>query len=287
MTMRSQEEDITPARAMQDLETAQCGRKPSQRVIANYARDMFNGDWHLTHQGIAYDTRSILRDGQQREWAVIMAATMLAEAGKIASADDFSVRMMVTYDMPDDSFPFIDDGKNRSLADNWFIEGLGNGVLLQTVCRRVAMWESGHPVGNSYRPTRAETMKVRLVHPETMKAAEFAEEWNLKPKIPTPGVAGFLWWLLGTVSERDRDFFLEGLRTGSGLSMHDETKPILLLRNRLSRDFFDAKTRGTTVKAETVLYLCLRSWDAWRTKEKISKLQMPEKLNDKSFKRPR
>lgn len=285
--MHSVEEDIFPARALKDLETAECGRKPSQRVIAGYARDMFNGEWHLTHQGVAYDTDGVFRDGQQRWWAVVKAATELAEAGKVAGPDEFSVRMMVTYDMPKEAFPFLDGGKNRSLADNWFAEGVDDPILLQTICRRIAMWEAGRPVGNAMRPTRAETMRVRLLHPETDEAAKFADGWKVKPAIPSAGIIGFLWYLLGTKSEPERDFFLEALRTGSGVSMDDETRPILILRNRLSRDFYDARTRGTSVRPETVLYLCLRAWDAWRTREKLSKLQMPEKLSDKSFREPR
>jgi hypothetical protein len=285
--MHSVEEDITPARAARDLETAECGRKPSMKVIGDYARDMKAGQWHLTHQGVAYDTDKILRDGQQRWWAVIKAATELVEEGVIASADDFSVRMMVTYDMPRESFPFLDGGKNRSLADNWFIEGHANSVLLQSICRRIAMWEAGRPVGNTLRPTRAETMAVLVKHSDAKEAAAFAEAWKVKPPVPSASMAGFLWWLLGTRDEADRDFFMEALRTGSDISENDETKPVLLLRNRLHADHFTARTRGSSVKPETVLYLCLRGWDAWRTKEKISKLQMPIKLNDKSFRAPR
>jgi hypothetical protein len=285
--MHSVEEEVTPARAAKDLETADCGRKPSMKVISDYSRDMKADEWHLTHQGVAYDSDKILRDGQQRYWAVIKAATELAEEGKIGSPDEFSVRMMVTYDMPKSSFPFLDGGKNRSLADNWFIEGYEHAVLLQTVCRRISMWKAGRPVGNSFRPTRSETMAVLLLHPEAREAAAFADGWHVKPPVPSAGIAGFLWWLLGTKSAADRDFFLEALRTGSDISEHDDTKPVLLLRNRLQGDHFTARQRGTSVRPETALYLCLRGWDAWRTRERITKLQMPTKLSDKSFRPPR
>lgn len=285
--MHSVEEYITPARAAKDLETAKCGRNPSFKVIGNYARDMKSGHWHLSHQGIAYDVNEIMRDGQQRYWAVIQAATELAEEGKIGSPDEFSVKMLVTYNMPEDAFPFLDGGKNRSLADNWFIEGKENSVLLQAVTGRIASWEAGYPLGNAYRPTRAEKIAIEKKYPAAAQAAEYARGWLVKPPIPTPGITGFLWWLLGTVSKEDRDVFLEGLRTGSGLSENDDTAPILLLRTRLQADFFAARTRGTQVKAGTVLWLCLRAWDAWRTKEKMKKLQMPVKLTDKSFRAPR
>lgn len=287
MTMHSLEEDIFPERAATDLETAQCGRKVSLKVIGDYCRDMKADRWPVTSQGVAYDTDGILRDGQQRYFAVIKAATELAEEGKISRPDDFSVRMLVTYEMPKESFPFLDGGKTRTLSDNWYAEGIDNPVLLQTVCRRIAMWEAGRPVGNAWRPTRAETMAVLLGHPEAEEAAMFADRWRVKPPVPTAGIAGFLWWLLGRKDEEDRDFFMEALRTGSGLSDKDGTKPVLLLRSRLQADHATARTRGTSVKPETALYLSLRAWDAWRTRERISKLQMPPKLNDKSFREPR
>lgn len=290
VTMHSVEEDIYPKRAARDLETARCGRNPSPKVIGNYARDMKAGNWPVTSQGVAYDTNGIFRDGQQRWWAVIKAATELAEEGKITSPDEFSVRVLVTYDMPTESFDFLDGGKPRSLSDTWHAEGIGNSVLLQTVCRRIAMWEAGYPVGNVYRPTKAETRAVLAAHPEAQEAAEFSDGWTVKPPILTPGIAGFLWWLLGLKAGADRDVFLGYLRDGTGLPLDgaaDEKHPLVVLRNRLGRDYYEARQGGKKVKPETTLYLCLRAWDAWRDGERLSKLQMPSKLSDKSFRAPR
>lgn len=287
MAMHSVEEDVTPARARKDLETAQCGRKPSQKVIFNYTRDMKARHWALSGEPVIYDTDCVLRDGQQRFLAVIQAAMELANEGVISDPEEFSVRMLVTYDMPKESFPFLNSGKPRSLADNWYMEGREYPVLLHAVTNRIAMWEAGHPMGNAYRPTAAEKIEVLERHPEAADAAEFARGWTVKPPVPSAGIAGFLWYLLGEKNAADRDFFMEGLRAGDGLSAADDTAPILLLRARLHGDFYDARTRGTSVKPSTQVYLCLRAWDAWRTKENIKKLQMPTRLTDKSFKAPR
>jgi hypothetical protein len=268
MAMHSVEEDITPARAAADLETARCGRKPSMTVIGNYARDMKARNWPVTPEGIVYDADKVLRDGQQRFYAVLQAATELFEEGKISSPDEFSVRMMVTYDMPDEVFRYLNSGKSRTLTDLLGMDGHSNEVLLHALLRRIAMWQAGKPMGNVYRPTNAEKLAILVQHPEAVDAAAFAARWSVKPKVPTEAVAGFLWWLLGQKSEDDRDVFMEYLRTGSGLTdeVPGEPHPLIVLRNRIHGDFYDAKQRGTQLKAETVLWLCLNAWDAWRTR---------------------
>jgi hypothetical protein len=104
---------------------------------------------------------------------------------------------------------------------------------------------------------------------------------------------GLLWWLLGRADEQRRDVFIEALRTGSGLPDLAEypdggpLHPVLMLRKRLAEDYYASAVRGAKMKQETVLYLCLRSWEAWRKREHTRKLQMPSKLTDDHFKDPR
>jgi hypothetical protein len=292
--MHSQWEDITADRAAREILTAQCGRKASQRLAENYGRDMLAGQWAQTHQGIAYDKEKILRDGQNRFGGIIWAATQLASEGRGEEAEKFSVRLWVSYDVPEEAFPFFDGGKNRDVPDVFFMEGHQNSKLLGTVVRRISLWEAGHPIGNTWRPTRAEQLAVLRLREDTeaeaerirliIEAADFAKGWSVKPLVPSPGLAGFLWWLLGNVNAEDRDTFMEGLRDGAAL---DKDSPILLLRNRLHSDHSNAQRRGTRVRPETVMWLCLRAWKAWRTHEDLDKLQMPGKLTEKNFTEPR
>jgi hypothetical protein len=185
------------------------------------------------------------------------------------------------------------------------MEGYPNATLLYTVARRIVLWETGHATGNSYKPTRPEVLETLLPRagqdPERetarvsrlIEAAEFASRWSVKPPVPAPGTTGLLWWLLGRVSERERDVFMEALRTGGGLPDLAEypddgpLHPVLMLRNRLQGDYYAANSRGSRMKQEAVLHLCLRAWEAWRTHEHPRKLQMPTKLTDKHFRNPR
>jgi hypothetical protein len=306
--MHSQWEDITPAIAREALKTARCGRNPSSMVIQRYSRDMQATQWKKSPEPVVYDGEDtgirVLRDGQQRYLALIDAALRLTEAGIISHPDDFSITLWVTTGTKqeiEEAFPYVNTGKPRTGTDYLGMEGRKNPTLLYTVGRRVVMWEAGRVTGNTYKPTRAEVLKVlepqadndpqaeaeRVAYVEA--ATEFAANWKLKPPVVPAGVAGFLWWLLGQKSPEQRDVYLEYLRSGSGLTdeVPGRQHPLPLLRARLARDHYEAQRHGTKVRQETVLFLCLRAWDAWRKGDDPSKLQMPKKLGDSSFKPPR
>jgi len=48
-------------------------RALKSHVVERYAEDMQNGDWQLTHQGISFDTRQLMGDGQHRCEACVKA----------------------------------------------------------------------------------------------------------------------------------------------------------------------------------------------------------------------
>lgn len=296
--MRSQWEYINPARARLDLETAKCGRNPSGQVVDRYARDMQNYRWVSSPEPLIYDGEGTdtchLRDGQHRAYALIKAAMALYEAGKIADPDEFTLKLYVTRGTTEEieeAFPYLNTGKNRSPTDWLFMHDFPNGTLLYSVARRLAMWQAEHPTGTSYKPTRAEVFALITGTPETppvpllMEAAEFASTWSVRPPVPAAATAGFLWHLLGTVSPEDRDVFMEYLRSSTGLTdvKPGRVHPVVLLRSRLHADQYTARSKGQTVKQETVLWLCLRAWRAWLRGEELKKLQIPVKLSDASF----
>lgn len=97
---------ITPSMAREFLSHVDEGHKNRPvrpRVISQYARDMKNGDWLLTHQGIAFDENGYLRDGQHRLHAIIEA--------------DTPVLMLVTFGLSSCSYEGIDVGIKRNTRD--------------------------------------------------------------------------------------------------------------------------------------------------------------------------
>ncbi len=96
-------EAITPRIASSYLELNHSNRPLRQAHIKSLAFDMINGDWQLTHQGIAFDTTGRLIDGQHRLHAII-------EAG-------VPIQILVTRGCSASSFSIIDRGANRRPSD--------------------------------------------------------------------------------------------------------------------------------------------------------------------------
>lgn len=124
--------DIDPGKAAHWLQNNFRNRPISEDVIAAYARDMKNGEWVATHQGIAFNDRDELIDGQHRLHAIIRAGV--------------TIRMMVTFGLPSviegkevTTMDAVDRGRTRSVADQLRIQhGLKNGSAIAAICASIA-----------------------------------------------------------------------------------------------------------------------------------------------------
>jgi hypothetical protein len=94
---------ITPMQAKQYLETNHNNRTLRKSVVAEYACEMVEGNWKLTHQGIAFDLRGNLLDGQHRLAAIV-------EAG-------IAVQMLVVRGLATQDQLVMDDHAKRSASD--------------------------------------------------------------------------------------------------------------------------------------------------------------------------
>ena len=130
--MRTQWMDIDPGTAAHWLQNNFRNRPLYEDVITAYARDMANGDWPATHQGIAFNDRDELIDGQHRLHAVI-------RCGK-------TIRMMVTFGLASvlagkqaTTMDAVDRGRPRSVADQLKIQhGMKNGSAIAMICASLA-----------------------------------------------------------------------------------------------------------------------------------------------------
>jgi hypothetical protein len=103
---------VTPSMAARWLEGANGhNRALSEEYAAKLARDIREGRWFLSHEGIAFDTHGVLLDGQHRLWAVVLA--------------DKPIEIYVWVGISPEALLSINSGKPRSLADNL---RLGGGV---------------------------------------------------------------------------------------------------------------------------------------------------------------
>jgi len=285
--MRSQWEIITVEQAMTVLETADCGRNLTKVRVERYKRDMLAGCWFEIPQGLVYDTRDVLRDGQHRLAAMIAAAQEMEEAGKIADAFEFSMRMWVTRDWEGspEAFRVMDTGDSRSYIDLLVMGGYVNADQLRAVLRRIASWEAGKSYTHKMSPTHTELDKILTAHPEAVEAARFGKAWRA-PVVPK-SIAGFCWWLFSSIDADAAQFFMDGLRTDMGFESSPESPhPIHVLRERLIRDQKVNQGRGSFTRPEVVLWMIIRAWNMYRTGECKKKIQLPEELSDEGFIKP-
>lgn len=139
MAIQSTWEDITPTKAFEYLETAVAlgptdkdNRRIRQTKIDSYSSMMRAGLWRKTHQGIAFNNKGQLVDGQHRMWSVIEA--------------DMMITFMVSRGLTDDDVLAIDRGLARSYEDVAHYQGwntdpttgaiamiLGNGAKAASV----------------------------------------------------------------------------------------------------------------------------------------------------------
>ncbi len=124
---------LSPELAMHWLETANTNnRKISEKHVQRLARDMVEGKWKLTHNGIAFDSDGNLLDGQHRLWAIVEA--------------DVSVEMCVWFNLDPESMIAIDNGKTRSMADILNIAGENGEVTnYQLATLRTMLGGFGNP----------------------------------------------------------------------------------------------------------------------------------------------
>ena len=128
----SQWMNVTPKLAAEWLQNNFVNRPLSEDTVIAYARDMMNGVWTRTHQGIAFNDLDALIDGQHRLHAVIRSGR--------------TVPMMVTFGLPAKiegaemtTMDAVDRGKPRSVADQLKIQhGLKNGSAIAMVVKSIA-----------------------------------------------------------------------------------------------------------------------------------------------------
>ncbi|OLF36547.1 hypothetical protein BTW00_05535 [Psychrobacter sp. C 20.9] len=102
--MKAELELITPTKAASILRNQnENNRNISMAAVNLLAREMKEGRWGLTHQGIAFYDDGTLADGQHRLSAVV--------------ASGCSVEFLVTYGTKRESSMFVDTGRARSTGD--------------------------------------------------------------------------------------------------------------------------------------------------------------------------
>jgi len=112
--MKSEVIKLTPSLAEHFLSKNLLNRNISHALVAKYASDMENGDWELTHQGIAFYDDGSIADGQHRLLAIIKSGV--------------TILMMVTHGLKKETSLGIDVHRPRSVSDAIKIGGFSDWI---------------------------------------------------------------------------------------------------------------------------------------------------------------
>lgn len=233
-------------------------RSARERAIQRYAQDMKAGKWILTHQGIAFDDKGRLIDGQNRLWAVVRS--------------NVTVPMSVTTGIPHNgkltAMDVIDLGSTRTVAQAFQVShGYGPesselAILARQIVRMVI----------STRDTAGTTAKVsgQTIQVSVAEALFIIEELNyghsferlcaIMPQRKLrrgPVVSAWCWYHM--IRPRKAEDFATQYATLEGL---EHGNPALALFRYVSNPEQYRRTRLSLTEQISVTALAIKCHDA-------------------------
>ncbi|MYS09549.1 hypothetical protein GTW71_28925 [Streptomyces sp. SID6041] len=239
---------ITPE--MADLWLRHCNPS-SNRVLSDtfyerYAKAMANGEWKTTHQGIAFDKKGMLLDGQHRLMGI-----------KISRV---AIEMLVIPNCDAETFDVLDAGNRRQAAQ---LLKVPHRVIVAAAARIIGqMYKMWDPVTlfDGFYDTRASTsdiLKTVAAWPELVQMAPIASSAYRAAGINQPTHLVVLAQAARTeYSERIEDW-ASGIISGANM---DQKDPRLVLRNRFFRE---RVLLGSSAGRRTSYNLIAKSWNSW------------------------
>jgi hypothetical protein len=253
-------ERVGPQRARELLATMRHNRKVTRTVVADYARQMREGLWRSTSQGLIVDWNNQLMNGQHRLLAVI-------ESGKTIEVD-------VTYGEDPDNFMVLDKHRKRDLKDDLSIAGVDYPAetsrlyriyldLMQTKPDRYIAF--GGRTRWGWKPETAiewaKENRAQLIHViqkcKTVQAKQF-----LRP----PAIMMALYYRLYELNPTDADEFFAELIKGCA------TGPVGKLRESLDELMLE-RVKGSTPPRYMWAALVIKAWNAYVQGKRLRQLK--------------
>lgn len=247
---------ITPEAAQEALDEHNNDNRPrSDRQTDHYRNIILSGQWHLTHQGVAFDSRGILQDGQHRLQAVV-------DAGE--SIEDLQVPFAVFVGMPPENFKAIDEGLLRKAAQLYAKGGEKNATTLAQAVRLVYAYADQTPRRvMRMRVTNEIMVDTFEASPDEFRnSAAFAQS-NARKLSTSPGSVAAAHYLIRRANGVDNTFveaFFAGLTTGlkAGTRMVlDDDDPRAVFRETMQA----SKMKRRKVSGIDQMAMVILSWN--------------------------
>lgn len=255
-------EEITPARAQEILKNNNINRRISNAAVAHYANQMKNNNWFSeTDESIKVSKGGNLLDGQHRLLAIIKSGIPLL--------------LKVTYNLPEDAFRFIDQGKKRSAPDVLFIAGVKNASGVAGIIKSHTLIKRG--ASSTERDQVSAGLSNEDIFALYQKRPEYWQDANNKAqawyksfhRIINPSFIGAHFTLFQDLNVDDAKSFFEKLCTGIGLNNPKDSV-------RLLREYFLRQLDLKGKKSNTVSYnsaLVIKAWNFYRQNKEMSFLK--------------
>ncbi|MCE7082810.1 hypothetical protein [Streptomyces sp. ST2-7A] len=260
---------VTPQLATQLLERNSSNRPVDKSLVSLISNEIGNGNWQVTHQGIALDgplDSGRVIDGQHRLHAIAKSSS--------------PVPVLIFENVPSETFSVLDQGKRRSGGDVLALSGEKDTTLLAATVRHVHLFRispSGSWVGSSSRLSNAKILEIFSSQRERFTAAVSMGRTLGKEIGMIPTAASTAYFLTTEAAPAARtEEWVEGLSTGANLGSDDPR--LVLIRTIRSLRGGSTARRRTDTKGQVGLYI--KAWNAWVAGRsvKVLRLQKGEKM---------
>ena len=260
--METQWMTVTPEMAKHRLEKQNTRNRNLSRIkVDQYARDMKNGDWSKTHQGIAFYDDDVLADGQHRLAAIIQSGVPY-------------LWMSVTFGLKRESGAGIDVHRARRMDDQIKIAEMADWIskdelaivkLLRRCGSSETGWKSAVGTISAHEAVAYCNAHKESISGVTSKIGKRQRNLSISPVFAAAACA------YKHVGDDVIARFMKVLSSGVMESIEDVAA--IRLRERLIADArkFAASDAG---RAELVR-IVMRAIKAFNDGEKLSKLQTP------------
>lgn len=246
--MEVQKKLITPAKAVELLQSNVKNRRPKNPVVLKYARDMASGKWkNDTFEMIKISKSGIVLDGQHRLMAVVKSNT--------------PIYFHVVEGLDDSIFDVLDTGSVRNASDVFKINNVKNSSTIPAIINVYEILKNN----KSGRTIQVHSKKTN---------ADLLDEYNLNPKkwdnisteshtlyaqfgkiLSTSFIGGFI-ALFDDINYDDSRRFMSQLCSGKNV----ENDTINMLRMRLVNE----KVSVNKISTATKQALVIKCWNAFR-----------------------
>jgi len=222
---------ITPEIAADLLNKNIKNRKVNKRKVAQYARDMINGDFNYNGHTICISDNEILLDGQQRLTASVQT--------------NLSFWTILVEGLDEKVMSTIDSGRTRTYGDRLKLRGYTNYTTLASAVTHSCLIAKKHPKNSGI--TSAQLDKVLDAHPLLIDSVSFVK--STFPKCDSL-LSAIHYIGKVTHSEEVANQFIRSWKDGQ---INYENDPIYFVRELINKDAHRLKKMTTVTKQRLIV----------------------------------